>query len=128
MLRNTPLTFSDTTPTPNTAWTVNQLGEKYLSPVGTSGNGEDMIVTATTNHLGNPEFTLINPGLGYQVGDTVLFYDPEFVIYGGGQTIPSAELVVSAQEKPKFIKNEQVKIFKSDDHNCDEYITRIYIT
>ena len=64
-----------------------------------------MIVTATTNHLGNPEFTLINPGLGYQIGDTVLFYDPEFVIYGGGQTIPSAELVVSAQEKPKFISN-----------------------
>ena len=48
--------------------------------------------------------------------------------------MPEEDVIISkrrikyySDEKPKFIKNEQVKILKSDENNCDEYITRIYI-
>jgi len=32
-----------------------------------------------------------------------------------------------SEEKPKYVNNGKVKILKSDSHNCDEHITRIYI-
>tara|TARA_R110002012_G_scaffold291891_1_gene486587 strand:- start:24031 stop:29007 length:4977 start_codon:yes stop_codon:yes gene_type:complete len=99
------LTFNTTTPTPNTAWAANQLGDHYIYSSGTSGNGTGIIITATTNHLGNPTVTLVNAGSGYKKGDSILFYDPEFILTGNPQTVPSIELVVNNEQKPKFITN-----------------------
>ena len=61
------LTFDTLSPTPNTAWTVNQLGSVLLSPAsvlndsGTAA-GSGMLVTAITDEAGNPTFTLKQSG------------------------------------------------------------------
>ena len=79
--------LSDYTPTPSGAWEADQT-HTNVTQTSTSGGGSGIKFNITTDGSGNPTFELVNNGINYTVGNTIVFTDP-------GNTSNTATVTVS---------------------------------
>ena len=87
------VTVDDLTPTPSAAWQINQSAGTECSQSYTAGaDGYGVYCTIATDGSGNPTFTLVLGGHGYEVDDTITFVDP-------GNTTNTATLVVASVKR-----------------------------
>ena len=82
------LTVFSTLPTPSGAWQPNQ-SHTAVAQTSTTGSGTGATVNITTDVSGNPSFTLVGAGAGYQQTDQLVFTDP-------GSSSHTATLVVTS--------------------------------
>tara|TARA_Y100001963_G_scaffold19768_2_gene25042 strand:+ start:2120 stop:5047 length:2928 start_codon:yes stop_codon:yes gene_type:complete len=116
---NTPGTIavSDSTPTPSGAWEANKTHAAFAQ-TSTSGSGEGATFSVVTDSSGNPAFTLVAGGSGYNASDTVLFTDP-------GSTSNTATLTVSSIKNNSDL-HDQLGSKQDPTNSVREHITMLY--
>ncbi len=81
-------TVETLTPTPSSPWEDSQTHSAFVQ-TSSSGSGASMYVTAVTNGAGVPTFAIKRSGIGFVVGETIVFTDP-------GSTSNTATLTVAS--------------------------------